>query len=320
MVDREVIAATEAQWFQARKRMKQLGTQSALLAVSLITLISLPASYLADEMFSGVPAAVMTAAVMLGSAIPLTGLVWFRMDRQQRLANRLMKTLRAQLKNAIDEVENESVRREAQVRRQEFESRLARDGDGRGRSRSRRRHRAIHGRHASGRCGRVAAGRQQPCPPASHGQHIADRRGPRLRGQLTRSLPRGTPFAGAALREQRRTGRVPEAARPPARHRVSRLRSGLHHGSHRRGAPCRRRRGEPFAPSQVSELGTLANQAGARIGLLRVMADTQLQAATDSLTGLLNRRSFERKLTRSASERADRRAGNGRPRSLQDAQ
>jgi diguanylate cyclase (GGDEF)-like protein len=28
-----------------------------------------------------------------------------------------------------------------------------------------------------------------------------------------------------------------------------------------------------------------------------VMADTQLQAATDSLTGLLNRRSFERKLT-----------------------
>jgi diguanylate cyclase (GGDEF)-like protein len=53
----------------------------------------------------------------------------------------------------------------------------------------------------------------------------------------------------------------------------------------------------PFEPGQVAELGTLANQAGARIGLLRVMADTQLQAATDSLTGLLNRRSFERKLT-----------------------
>ncbi len=49
--------------------------------------------------------------------------------------------------------------------------------------------------------------------------------------------------------------------------------------------------------SVVAELGTPANQAGARIGLLRVMADTQLQAATDSLTGLLNRRSFERKLT-----------------------
>lgn len=53
----------------------------------------------------------------------------------------------------------------------------------------------------------------------------------------------------------------------------------------------------PFAADKVSELGTLANQAGARIGLLRVMADTQLQAATDSLTGLFNRRSFEQMLT-----------------------
>jgi diguanylate cyclase (GGDEF)-like protein len=43
----------------------------------------------------------------------------------------------------------------------------------------------------------------------------------------------------------------------------------------------------------VQGLSTLANLAGARIGLLRMMAETQLQAATDSLTGLLNRRSLE---------------------------
>jgi diguanylate cyclase (GGDEF)-like protein len=43
----------------------------------------------------------------------------------------------------------------------------------------------------------------------------------------------------------------------------------------------------------VHELATLAKLAGARIGLLRMVADTQLQAATDSLTGLLNRRSLE---------------------------
>jgi diguanylate cyclase (GGDEF)-like protein len=43
----------------------------------------------------------------------------------------------------------------------------------------------------------------------------------------------------------------------------------------------------------VEDLGTLANLAGARLGLLRVMAETQLQAATDGLTGLLNRRSLE---------------------------
>ena len=48
-----------------------------------------------------------------------------------------------------------------------------------------------------------------------------------------------------------------------------------------------------FEEEAVAELATLANLAGARIGLLRMMAESQLQAATDSLTGLLNRRALE---------------------------
>ncbi len=52
----------------------------------------------------------------------------------------------------------------------------------------------------------------------------------------------------------------------------------------------------------VRDLGTLAKLAGARIGLLRVMMETQMQAATDSLTGLLNRRSFEQQVTRARRE------------------
>ena len=48
--------------------------------------------------------------------------------------------------------------------------------------------------------------------------------------------------------------------------------------------------------TSVQDLATLANLAGARIGLLRVMAETQLQAATDGLTGLLNRRSLHNKM------------------------
>jgi len=51
-----------------------------------------------------------------------------------------------------------------------------------------------------------------------------------------------------------------------------------------------------FPESTVQDLETLAKLAGARIGLLRVMAETQLQAMTDSLTGLLNRRSFEERI------------------------
>ena len=52
-----------------------------------------------------------------------------------------------------------------------------------------------------------------------------------------------------------------------------------------------------YSDDTVPGLGTLAKLAGARLGLLRVMAETQLQAATDSLTGLLNRRSFERRVS-----------------------
>jgi diguanylate cyclase (GGDEF)-like protein len=48
-----------------------------------------------------------------------------------------------------------------------------------------------------------------------------------------------------------------------------------------------------FEESALHGLGTLAKLAGARIGLLRMMTETQLQASTDSLTGLLNRRSLE---------------------------
>lgn len=52
------------------------------------------------------------------------------------------------------------------------------------------------------------------------------------------------------------------------------------------------------APSAlaVRSLEAIAERAGARIGLLRVLEQTHLQAATDPLTGLLNRRSLENRV------------------------
>ena len=52
------------------------------------------------------------------------------------------------------------------------------------------------------------------------------------------------------------------------------------------------------APSEkeIDQLNTLATNAGRQIGALRVMEATFLQAATDPLTGLLNRRSFENRV------------------------
>lgn len=55
--------------------------------------------------------------------------------------------------------------------------------------------------------------------------------------------------------------------------------------------------GHEASDEQIQDLATLAKLAGARVGLLRVMAETQLQASTDTLTGLLNRRSFSEKVS-----------------------
>jgi diguanylate cyclase (GGDEF)-like protein/PAS domain S-box-containing protein len=51
--------------------------------------------------------------------------------------------------------------------------------------------------------------------------------------------------------------------------------------------------GKSLSPEQVGQLTTLATQAGARIGTVRAFQKTQLQAATDGLTGLINRRTLE---------------------------
>ncbi len=59
---------------------------------------------------------------------------------------------------------------------------------------------------------------------------------------------------------------------------------------------------EQLPTTKVQKLGVLANLAGSRIGMLRVMAEAQVQASTDSLTGLLNRRSFEAKLVAARSK------------------
>lgn len=50
------------------------------------------------------------------------------------------------------------------------------------------------------------------------------------------------------------------------------------------------------SPDSLRSLEVIAAQVGARVGVLRAMESSQLQAGTDPLTGLCNRRSFEHKL------------------------
>jgi len=62
--------------------------------------------------------------------------------------------------------------------------------------------------------------------------------------------------------------------------------------------------GATRSDDDVIALEGLAMQAGARIGVIRAMSRTQLQASTDSLTGLLNRRALEEEVRRLNDEAA----------------
>jgi diguanylate cyclase (GGDEF)-like protein len=53
------------------------------------------------------------------------------------------------------------------------------------------------------------------------------------------------------------------------------------------------RPGDPPGHDIVVGLEAIANQAGARIGMIRALSSSQVQASTDPLTGMLNRRSLE---------------------------
>jgi diguanylate cyclase (GGDEF)-like protein len=51
--------------------------------------------------------------------------------------------------------------------------------------------------------------------------------------------------------------------------------------------------GTSIQPAERTDLQSIAAQAGTRLGMLRILAETQLQATTDGLTGLMNRRALE---------------------------
>jgi diguanylate cyclase (GGDEF)-like protein len=54
--------------------------------------------------------------------------------------------------------------------------------------------------------------------------------------------------------------------------------------------------GEVLSEDKVREMTTLAAQTGSRIGTVRAFQQSQLQATTDGLTGLINRRTLENKV------------------------
>ena len=294
--ERRDTTATEADWRAAQARVRRLKYVMMLVAAVVLPALSIPAMLLADATSGGgarTPLTVVWDAVVL---LPAAYAVLRISISQQHKTDLLIGGLTRQLSAAVREANDEAGEREVQARRQQFESRLANALD-----------------MAEGEpevIDVIERSFASTLPGAPVELLLADNSHAHLL-RMAASPSAGSPGCGVDSPDQCPAARRAQAQRFPDSEELDacpKLRNreggavsalcmpvsimgrtvGVIHATGERQAL--------IAEDRVEDLGVLAKLAGARIGLLRVMAETQLQAATDSLTGLLNRRSFERRL------------------------
>ena len=229
--------------------------------------------------------------------LPITFLMWRTGMRQQAATNALMDGLEEQLASALEHAELEAERRSVQVRRQEFETRLANtlemaDGEAEVIDVVERAFvstlpdspiELLLADNSHAHLSRMAVSSPTGEPPMC-GVDSPDHCPAARRAQVQRFTDSEALDACPKLRG-REQGACSAVCVPVS---IMGRTVGVLHAT---GEP-----GVSFDETSIQDLATLANLSGARIGLLRMVADTQLQAATDSLTGLLNRRSLENRV------------------------
>jgi len=297
MKDHEAIRSVETRWSAARDRARRASGVYALVGSVGGALLVIPIALFASAVASGVWRYVVMSATALVLLAPGVYAMWRDTIRQQARSDDLAAELERQLTEAVRSAEREAAERMVQVRRQEFETRLANalemaddENEVLG---------AVEG----------ALGATLPDRPAellladnSHAHLI------RMAVATPTNEPPACPVDSPDRCPAARRAQVQQFADSDELDSCPKLRA-------RAGGRCSavcvpvsimgrtvgviHATGEPNVlvnDSTVADLSTLAKLAGARIGLLRVITETQLQAATDSLTGLMNRRSFENKM------------------------
>jgi predicted signal transduction protein with EAL and GGDEF domain len=289
---------TGSDWTAAQQRTRRMGSLSGAIGLVAIPLLSLAAMGVADATATGKLRYLIAFGCMLLLLSPMIFVMLRFNVREQDKSDRLVGTLTRQLARTADAADQQAVQHQVHARRQEFESRLANALDmaegepevidviersfaltlpdssvefllaDNSHAHLLRMANASPGAETLG-CG---GGSPDHCPAArrTQVQRFADSNDldacPKLRGRIGGAV---SAMCVPVSIMGRTVGVIHATAEPHA----------------------------PVTEDTIADVATLAKLAGARIGLLRVMAETQLQASTDSLTGLLNRRSFEQRLS-----------------------
>ncbi len=275
---------TELEWEEAQERQQGHRAFSAVLALLALASLSLPASALSAALASGTARYLLSSGFLVVLLAPITLALLWAGNKQQRQADLKVRKLTHE--------------RMVQVRRQRFESRLANaldmaEGEPEVIEVIERSFASVlpdqpvelllaDNSHAH--LLRMASASPDREPPAC-GVDSPDRCPAARRAQVQRFDDSDDLDACPKLRN-RPKGRLSALCVPVS---IMGRTVGVIHAT---GQPK-----EQIDEDTVEDLGTLAKLAGARIGLLRVMAETRLQASTDALTGLSNRRSFEEKVS-----------------------
>ena len=285
---------TEEEWQGEVAKGRRLRYLTAIAGVVFCSALAIPSMLVGNAITSGFAAILLSTGMFIGLSIPIIFVLVIFADRQQAQSDEKVRMLTAELTEALGTAATEAGIRDIQVQRQEFESRLANALDMAGGEPEvidviQRSFSAVLPRgavellladnshaHLTRMTGVAPEGEQMPsCTVDSPDQCPAARR-----AQIQVFSDSDDLDACPKLRN-RPQGQLSALCVPVS---VMGRAVGVIHAT---GKPE-----DDVEENQIQDLSTLAKLAGARIGLLRVMAETQLQASTDTLTGLLNRRSF----------------------------
>jgi len=309
MADEESTAVadevTEVQLEKARQRAVRVTGQSTLVGIFLVAALGPLAEYLAGITAVGEKRYLATAAWLALLMTPIVLFLVQRVKKEREKNDEMVAVVTHQLNAAVEVAEDEVARRQVAARRQDFGNRVANALD-----MTERESEVIDVLERSlsdvlpdspvellladnthAHLLRVAGDGPSGVLP-SCGVDSANSCPAARRAQL-QVFADSNDFDSCPKLRNRPGGAVSAVCVPVSimGHTV-----GVIHSTAEQNAP--------LADDKVQDLSMVADLAGSRIASLRMMSETQLQAATDNLTGLLNRRSFEERLAESQHDQA----------------
>ena len=288
--------ATEQEWAAARRRARRAARRNALAGLVAVTVLGFPAVLVADLGSSGAVPYLVTGGWLTLMLAPV--LVARRNLQEQARTDTIVATLTQELTESVSTANRQAAERDALGRGQKLESRLANALDmAEGEPEvidvveraftSIAPHASVELLLADNSHAHLLRMAQAPSSTDSAGCGVdSPDRCPAARRAQVQRFPDSDELDACPKLRGRSGGAVSALCVPVS---IMGRTVGVIHATAEQHTV--------FTDTTAQDLGNLAKVAGSRIGLMRVMAETALQAATDSLTGLLNRRSFEQQFT-----------------------